>query len=251
LKKGSVSRTIALMSSFFHTLFYQPLYNGLILLMDALPWFDAGVIIVLFTLLVKFALLPLSKKAVVAQIEMKRIEPELKKIKEKYKDDSQEQARRTMALYKERKINPFSSLVTTLIQLPIIFALYFVFLRSGLPVVNESLMYSFTPTPHTINMIFLGLINISNKSAILAVLAGLSSFFQIRFSMPAYKPSEGPASFKDDLSRSMNLQMRYIFPVIIFFISLKISGAVALYWVTSNLFTLAQEFFVLRKLRAA
>lgn len=239
------------MSSFFHTLFYQPLYNGLILLMDALPWFDAGIIIVLFTLIVKLALFPLSKKAVVAQIEMKRIEPELKKIKEKYKDNSQEQARLTMALYKEKKINPFSSLVTTLIQLPIIFALYFVFLRSGLPIVNQGLMYSFTPSPHSIDMNFLGLINIVNKSIVLAALAGLSSFFQIRFSMPAYKPTEGVKSFRDDLSRSMNLQMRYIFPVIIFFISLKISGAVALYWVTSNVFTLAQEYFVLKKLRAA
>lgn len=219
--------------------------------MDALPWFDAGIIIVLFTLIVKLALFPLSKKAVVAQIEMKRIEPELKKIKEKYKDNSQEQARLTMALYKEKKINPFSSLVTTLIQLPIIFALYFVFLRSGLPIVNQGLMYSFTPSPHSIDMNFLGLINIVNKSIVLAALAGLSSFFQIRFSMPAYKPTEGVKSFRDDLSRSMNLQMRYIFPVIIFFISLKISGAVALYWVTSNVFTLAQEYFVLKKLRAA
>jgi len=239
------------MASFFHTLFYQPLYNGLILLMDALPWFDAGIIIILFTLIIKLALFPLSKKAVVAQIEMKKIEPELKKIKEKYKDDSPEQARRTMALYKERKINPFSSLVTTLIQLPIIFALYFVFLRSGLPTVDQGLLYSFTTSPHLIDMNFLGLINIANKSIILAVLAGVSSFFQIRFSMPVYKKTEGAQSFRDDLSRSMNLQMRYIFPVIIFFISLNISGAVALYWVTSNIFTLAQEFFIRKKLKVA
>lgn len=239
------------MSSIFHTVFYQPLYNGLIALMGLLPWFDVGVIIILFTIIVKVALFPLSKKAVIAQAEMKKLEPELKKIKEKYKSDSQEQARKTMALYKENNVSPFSSLLTTLIQLPIIFALYFVFLKSGLPVVNEMLKYSFVPTPQSINMVFLGLINITNKSAVLAVLAGVSSYFQMKHSMPALPAQTGEKSFQNDLSRSMSLQMKYIFPIIIFIVSLNISGAVALYWVASNLFTLAQEVFVLKKFKAA
>lgn len=218
--------------------------------MNLLPWFDVGVIIILFTGIVKIALFPLSKKAVIAQIEMKKLEPELKKIKEKYKNDSQEQARKTMALYKEKKISPFSSLLTTLIQLPIIFALYFVFLKSGLPEINETLKYAFIATPQSINMVFLGLINITNKSAVLAVLAGVSSYFQMKHSMPALPAQTGEKSFQNDLSRSMSMQMKYVFPVIIFIVSLNISGAVALYWVASNLFTLAQEVFVMKKLKA-
>ncbi len=239
------------MSSIFHTFFYQPLYNGLIALMGLLPWFDAGVIIVLFTIIVKIALFPLSKKAVITQVEMKKLEPELKKIKEKYKNDSQEQAKRTMALYKEKKVNPFSSIVTTLIQLPIIFALYFVFLKSGLPLINEMLKYSFVPTPINVNVLFLGLINITNKSTVLAVLAGISSYFQMKHSIPSLPTPTGEKSFQNDLSRSMSMQMKYVFPVIIFIVSLNISGAVALYWVTSNLFTLAQEVFVMKKLKVA
>jgi YidC/Oxa1 family membrane protein insertase len=222
--------------------------------MDAFPWFDAGVVIVVFTVFVKFALYPLSRKATVAQIEMKKIEPELNKIKEKHKDDKQEQARQTMALYKDRKINPFGSLLPIFIQLPIIFALYFVFLRSGLPQINEDLLYSFVSRPENIDMNFLGLVNITGKSFTLALLAAVSSFFQMKFSLASQtippKDASAKPSFQNDFARSMNLQMKYFFPIIVFFISYKISGVVALYWLTSNLFTIGQEFYVRRKLVA-
>lgn len=236
------------MANLFHTFLVTPLFNGFVFLIDALPWLDAGVIIVIFTILVKFTLYPLSKKAVIAQIEMKSIEKDLKNIKEKYKDDKQEQAKRTMELYKEKNINPFSSIFIILIQLPIIFALYYVFLKSGLPEINTSMLYSFVSKPDFVDMNFLGLVNITGKSLVLAFLAGASSFFQIRMSIPAHQ-SSSKGSFQDDLARSMNIQMRYVFPVIVFFISYQISGVVALYWFTSNIFTLLQERS-LRKMRA-
>lgn len=235
------------MSGIFNTFVYKPLYNGLIVLFDLFPWLDAGVIVILFTVLIKFLLFPLSKKAVITQVEIRKIEPELNKIKEKYKEDRQEQARKTMDLYKERQINPFSSIFLILIQLPIIFGLYFVFLKSGLPEINASLLYSFIPSPSSVDMNFLGFVDISQKSYLLALLAGISSFFQIRFSVPAYKPSnDSTPSFKNELARSMNVQMRYVFPVIVFFISYTISGVIALYWFTSNVFTLGQEVFIRR-----
>lgn len=237
------------MANLFHTFLVTPLFNGFVFLIDVLPWLDAGVVIVIFTILVKFILYPLSKKAVIAQIEMKSIEKDLKQIKEKYKDDKQEQARKTMDLYKEKNINPFSSIFTILIQLPIIFALYYVFLKSGLPEINTSMLYSFISKPDFIDMNFLGLINITGKSLVLAFLAGASSFFQIRMSVPAHQGGS-KGSFQDDLARSMNIQMRYVFPVIVFFISYQISGVVALYWFTSNVFTLLQERS-LRKMRVA
>jgi YidC/Oxa1 family membrane protein insertase len=235
------------MSDIFRTILLQPLYNGFIALMDLLPWLDAGVIVVLFTVLVKLAIFPLSRKAVSSQMELKALEPELTAIRDKHKEDKQEQARKTMALYKEKKINPFSSLLVILIQLPIIFALYFVFLRSGLPSLNEALLYDFIPRPEGINMNFLGLVNITGKSILLALFAGITSFFQIRYSMPAYKKASDTPSFRDDLARSMNVQMRYVFPVIVFLISYSISGVIALYWTTSNIFTLGQEVFIRKK----
>jgi YidC/Oxa1 family membrane protein insertase len=227
----------------FHTLLIQPLYNGLIFLMDILPWFDVGVIIILFTVLVKLVLFPLSKKATLMQIEMKEMEPELKKIKEAYKNDRTLQAQKTMEVYRNRGVSPFSSILVILIQIPIIFALYFVFLKSGLPDINEGWLYSFINPPHVVDMNFLGLINITGKSLILALLAGISSYIQIRAVTPAIKPSGSgeERTFKDDLARSMNLQMRYVFPVIAFLVSYQISGVIALYWFTSNVFAIVQD----------
>ena|SRR3989344_1528223 len=239
------------MSGIFNTVFYQPLYNGLVFLFDLLPWFDAGIIVILFTFIVKLILFPLSKKSLTAQAEMKKLEPELKGIREKYKDNQQETARRTMELYREHKVNPFASILIIIIQIPIVFALYFIFLRAGLPDIKEELLYSFISPPVSVNILFLGLIDLSAKSILLAVLAGVSSFFQIRYSLSGNKPKAktDKPSFRDDLARSMNMQMKYVFPLIVAFIAYSISGAVALYWVTSNIFTLGQELVIRRKLK--
>ncbi len=229
---------------------HTPLYNGLILLMDVIPWVDAGIAVILFTIIVKLALFPLSRKAVQTQIMMKTIEPTLQEIKEKYKDDKVEQARATMALYKEKGINPLISVVLLFIQLPIIFALYRIFWSSGLPQVNTNLLYSFVAVPASINMVFLGLIDISTKSIPLAILVGISTYLQARFMSPIVAPlkdGEKP-SFKHDLQKSMHLQMRYVFPVFTALIAYNISVAISLYWITSNVFTIGQELYLRKKL---
>lgn len=235
------------MIGFLKIIFYQPLYNGFVFLMDLLPWIDAGLAVIFFTVIVKLLLFPLSKKAVRTQLSMKAIAPEIEALKIKYKDNREEQARATMALYKEKGINPFSSILVIFIQLPIIFSLYYIFLRSGLPAIDTGLLYSFIPVPEAVNISFLGLIDISAKSWFLAILAAVTSFFQIRYSVPSYK-AKNDKSFKDDLAKSMNIQMRYIFPVIVLFIAYSVSGAVALYWTTSNLFTLGQELVIRKQL---
>ena len=237
---------------FFNTFFTEPLYNGLIFLMDALPWVDAGVVIVLFTVVVKLILFPLSRKAIHTQVRMKEIEPELKSIKEKYKNDKQKQAMATMDLYRMNHVNPFSSFLLILIQIPIIFALYKIFLSGGLPSINTEALYSFIPSPETVDTKFLGLLEITKKSVILALAAGVSQYFQAKFSIPALPPknSAGKPSFQEDLARGMPLQMRYILPVITFVISYSISGAVALYWTTSNVFAIVQELYVRGRLKS-
>ena len=72
--------------AFFKVVFYQPLYNGLIFLMDVLPFVDAGVAVILFTILVKLILFPLSKSAVSTQFKMRQIAPQIEEIKKKYKE---------------------------------------------------------------------------------------------------------------------------------------------------------------------
>ncbi len=244
-----------MISNIYHTIVYQPLYNGLILLINLIPWVDAGIAVILFTIIIKLILFPLSKKAVTTQIQMKQIEPELQIIREQFKDDKQEQARKTMQLYKERGVRPFMSILLIFIQLPIIFALYRIFWHSGLPTVNKELLYGFVGIPNYINMMFLGLIDISSKSIVLAVLVAISTFFQAKLMAPKTQQkteTQGKTntdSFKHDLARSMRVQMIYVFPIIAGFISYGISAAIALYWITSNLFTIGQELVLKRNIK--
>ena len=233
------------MSYLYHSFFFDPLYNSLIFLFQILPWADAGIVVVLLTILVRLILFPLSRKAVVTPVKMAEIGPELSAIKEKYKNNSEEQARKTLALYKEKGVNPFSGILVVIIQIPIILALYQIFLH--FPEVNSALLYSFVSVPENINTTFLGLVDVSAKSAVIALLAAASTYFQFLASMKGQKESKG-TSFGDNLTRSMQKQMKYFFPVLVFFISYNISGVIALYWLTTNLFSIAQELFVKRKI---
>jgi YidC/Oxa1 family membrane protein insertase len=237
-----------MISSVFNTIFYEPLYNALIILMGLIPWADMGVVIIIFTFLVKLVLFPLSQKSVRTQAKMKELEPRINKIKEQFKD-KQEQAAKTMELYKEEKLNPFSGILLIFLQLPIIFALYFLFLRGGLPEINTEILYSFVSSVKNINMNFLGLVNVGEKSLILAILAGLTQFVQAKFASPKTKPKKANATLGEDFARSMSLQMKYVFPFIVFLIAYNISAAIAIYWTTSNLFMIGQELWVKRSLK--
>ena len=235
------------MSFLYHTLFFDPLYNTLILLFNLLPPIvDAGMIVILLTILVRIIIYPLSKKAVLTQVRMSEIAPSLAEIKEKYKDKAEEQARRTLALYREKGVNPFSGILVIIIQIPIIFAMYQIFLY--FPEVKSSLLYSFVSVPDHVNTTFLGLLDITAKSIPLALLAAISTYFQFQISTKGQVKPKGN-SFGDNLTRSMQTQMKYFFPIIVFFISYNISGAIALYWLTTNLFSIGQELFVRKKLK--
>ena len=110
-------------------------------------------------------------------------------------------------------------------------------------------LYSFIKVPASIDISFLGLMDITQKSYLIALAAAITQFFQVKFAMPAVKKSNkkaGENSFKDDLARSMSIQMKYILPIIIFFIARGLPAVVALYWATSNLFAIGQELYLRR-----
>src|SRR6185503_21332725 len=118
------------MISFLKTIIYIPLYNFLLVLLNYIPTHDVGIAIVILTILVKLILYPVSKKAAVTQFLMKKHDPELQLLKEKYKANKEEQAIQIMAFYKKYQVNPFSSILTIFIQIPIIYSLYHIFLHS-------------------------------------------------------------------------------------------------------------------------
>jgi len=231
-------------STIYNLLFYKPLLNCLVWLVSFLPGHDIGIAVIILTLFVRAILFPFTHKAFLTQAKIKKIEPELKKIKEEFKKDNQGQAKRTMELYKEHGISPFSGILTLFIQIPIILALYRVFL-SGV-VFNQAQLYSFITAPATIGVVFLGMIDITKTSYLLAFLAGVSHFIQMMVVMPtmAKNNTKTEKGFKDELARSMNMQMKYVMPIIIFIISIKLSGAIALYWTTNNVFAIVHGIHV-------
>jgi len=239
------------MSALYHEFIYQPLYNGLIFLVGSLTFVDAGVAVVILTVIVKVILFPLSKKAIMTQLAMKEVQPEVNRLKEKYKDNKEEQARRMMALYKEKGVNPFSGILLLILQLPILFALYHVFM-SGLPAVNQAELYSFVKVPDHISTTFLGLFDISDtKNILLAFLVGLTQFIQAKIMIDTRgsDTSGEKGTFEADFARSMNTQTKYVLPIFIGVISYTLSGALAIYWITSNLFSIGQEMFLQRTRR--
>jgi YidC/Oxa1 family membrane protein insertase len=236
------------MKELFYTYIYTPLYNGLIGVLDLGSWVDMGIAVIILTVLVKFVLFPLSLRAARTQRLMKELEEPMKEIREKYKDDREKQGRELMALYKEKGVNPLSGFLTLFIQIPVILGLYFVFLRGGLPDVDPTLLYSFIPHPESVNMFFLGIIDMAGKSIPLALIAGVSQYFQAHYALPAPKPRAENATFQEDFARSMQMQIKYVLPVFIAGVAYWASAAVALYWITSNIFAIGQELYVERKL---
>jgi YidC/Oxa1 family membrane protein insertase len=231
---------------FFATVFYIPFYNAFVFLVNILPGQSAWLGVVILTLVIRFILFPLSKAAIRTQLSMKQVEPELKAIREKVKDRN-EQGKQTLELYRKKGINPFAGFFLVLIQLPILIGLYRVF-RSGLPKIDPTILYGFVHTPGSISMSFFGanLLTSIPLRITFAILAVITQFIQINLSLPKVTRQQG-GSFQNDLAYSMNVQMRYILPLIMFPIA-YISSVIALYLITTNLFMTAQELFVKRKM---
>src|SRR3989338_2157406 len=238
-----------MLSNIWDALLYKPLINALAFLISNIPGGDVGLAVVILTILVKLILFPLSQKSIESQVAMTTLSPELNKIKMSGAS-KEEQAKLTFELYKKNKTNPFSGCLLLLIQIPIIFALYYVFYK-GINFDRE-LLYSFIHIPDEVNMVFLGVINIGEKSLILAILAGGSQYFQAHFMPKPATSSAAPGTFAESFAKSMHTQMKYVLPVFIFlilytdFLGISLSGAIALYFITSNIFAIGQQIYLKR-----
>jgi YidC/Oxa1 family membrane protein insertase len=240
-----------MISAAFHAVVYNPIYNALVFFVGALPTHDVGLAVIIVTLVVRVILYPLSRRAVVAQMKMKELAPAIDKLKAELKDKPDEQSRAILALYKEKGVHPFAGFLLLLIQLPVLFGLYFVFARGGLPNIHADLLYSFVHAPSAVNMEFLGFINMGQRSIVLAILAMLAQFLYTRLSMGprgSATPVEAvEASFSTDMAKSFDLQARYMLPVIVGVIGFTIVAAAPLYWITGNLFMVGQELLAGRR----
>jgi len=228
--------------NFFNTFLYLPLFNLLVVFYNYIPGHDFGLAIIALTILIRFLLYPLSVKAVNSQTALQKLQPQVKEIQKKYKDDKEKLAKETLELYKKEKINPFSGLFLAFIQLPVLIALYNVFWR-GLKPEALANIYTFISNPGVINPIFLGFIDLSKPNLILAIFAGITQFFQTKMLTPATKTTDKAGDF----SNMMQKQMLYFFPVITVVVLLGLPSALGLYWTVSGVFSIIQQYIILKK----
>lgn len=228
--------------NFFNIFLYKPLFNSLVLFYNIIPGQDFGVAIIFLTLVIKFILYPLSVAAFKSQKILQDLQPKVKEIQDKYKNDKEKLAKATLDLYKNEKINPFSGLFLAFIQLPILIALYNVFWQ-GLKPEQLNNLYSFVYNPGNINPIFLGLIDLSKSNIYFAIIAGILQFYQTKMISSATKKDKN----SNDMARAMQVQMLYIFPIITIIILLSLPSALGLYWIISSIFSILQQYLMIKK----
>ncbi len=252
------------MAFLFNEFVYQPIYNLLIFTYNIVPLHDFGVAIVLVTVFIKLLLVPLSKKQIESQKKMQELQPKIKAIQDKYKNDKEKQSKALMEFYKENKANPFSGCLPMIFQLIFLIAIYRVLFnisKNGL-MVNGGDLYLFVHNPGQINHLFLGLIDLSsivdfkNFSAgnvahiIIIILAAGAQYIQTKMLMAtkSQKDKENKPDKKDgkdqDFAQIMSKQMLYLAPVMTLFIGIKFPAGLALYWLVSTLFMIAQQEYL-------
>ena len=143
------------MQFLYQQIFYRPIFNILVFFYETASFHDLGIAIILTTILIRLILYPFFHSGAKQQMLMQRIQPKVKKIQEMHKGDMQKQSEELMALYKEHGINPFSTFLLLIIQLPIMFAFYWV-VRSGIGPSQFSSLYSFIHAPSSVGTMFLG-----------------------------------------------------------------------------------------------
>ncbi|MFA5024409.1 MAG: YidC/Oxa1 family membrane protein insertase [Patescibacteria group bacterium] len=232
------------MSNLFTVIFYQPILNLLVFLYNTVSFNDLGVAIILLTVVIKAVFWPLGQTAIKSQKALQDLQPKIDDLKKKYTDKT-ELSRATMDLYKNNKVNPFSSCLPLLIQLPFLWAVYRVF-RDGLNN-NLDLVYSFIHRPETMNVMSLGILDLSKRSIILAVLAGLAQFWQAKMTMTKKPVVSTPGSKDESMAAIMNKQMLYFMPAITIFIGISLPGGLTLYWFIFTVLTALQQLLTFRK----
>ncbi|MBI2010867.1 MAG: YidC/Oxa1 family membrane protein insertase [Candidatus Colwellbacteria bacterium] len=226
-----------MISELFREILYRPLFNILIFLYETVAFRDLGLAIILFTILIRLILFPLFHKTAKHQKLSQKLQPEIKEIQKRYKDDREAQTKAIIELYQKNKLSPFTPFGLLLLQLPILIALYRIFINGF----NEGvlgLLYSFVPRPESFNQTLFGLIRLDEVSWLLVVIATGLQYLQGRL---AFKPQAMGAK-----NASMLKFTALLFPALTLLILMRFPAALALYWSTSTGFSIIQQVIVNR-----
>jgi YidC/Oxa1 family membrane protein insertase len=263
----------------FETLVVKPIFNALMFLYSLIPGGDFGIAIIIFTILIRFLLYPLVKSQLHQTKMMRKMQPELKKIKAAANGNKQVEAAQQMELYKRYGISPFRSILVLIIQLPIFIGLYQVIQIVTLH--RDQLgrhMYDATAhlepvkkiidNPDSFNHTMLGFIDLTKTTfgnhgvditlLVLAVISAATQYIMTKQTMPTNKSNKrfrdimaetasGKQSDPGEMSAAMMGNMMKIMPVFMFFIMVSLPGALALYYTVSNLVAVGQQHYLLNK----
>lgn len=262
----------------FDTLIVQPVFNLLVLIYALLPGHNFGMAIILFTIVVRLLMWPLVKKQLHHAKAMRELQPELKKIKKQAKGDRAKESAMTMALYKEKEINPFSSIGLLIVQIPILIALY-----SGInriikdPQTVIDFAYPFVQkignlpelaaNIDSFDATLFGFIDLTKSALVpgggiywpaMFLVAGsaVSQYFQSKQLMPSDKDARslktilkeagsGKQADQSEVNSAVSRGTRFFIPAMIFIFTVNLPSALSLYWLTSGLVAIIQQHRVL------
>jgi YidC/Oxa1 family membrane protein insertase len=226
----------------WNVIFFQPMLNGLVLLYGLL-FQNFGLTVVVFTLLIRLIILPLTLRQLHAAKNMSRLQPELAKIQKRYANDRQKLSQEQMRLYKEHGVNPLGCAVPTLIQFPVWIGLYQSiqlalaakpedFMRLSEHLYNLPLVYDLVP----LNSRFFWLdLALPDPFYLFPVLVGGSMWIQQKMAtMPT----------TDERQQQMNATMQWMMPMMFGFFTVSFPSGLAIYWFASNLISIIVQYFV-------
>ena len=188
-----------------------------------------GIAIIIVTILMRILIFPLTLKQEKSMKKMKEIQPEVDKIREKYKDDPQTLNQKTMEIYKENNVNPMGGCLPILIQMPIFVALYYAFVGNTIPADATFLWFYLKQPDHFMK---LGTFTVN----LLPILNTLVTFIQQKIMM-GVQPQ--------DKNNPMS-SMLYTMPLMMLFIFYNMPSGVTLYYLVSGVLSVIQQYFILK-----
>ena len=254
----------------FHTLLYQPLLNILIFLYQIL-FQNFGLAIIALTLIIRLILIPLTIPSLKAAQKMKELQPELEKLKKKFKNDKQGFAQAQLKLYQQHGANPVAGCLPQIIQLIILIALFqafnqvmrpenntiekinqvlYPFLKlSPATTFNTRFLYLDLTKPDIIHpSLQLGTLKFPPLPGFFLLLSAITQLLSSLMMFPQSKAAEIQAQKtpkkEDDLASSMQTQMLYLFPLMTLLIGLSFPSGLVIYWAVFSLTTMVQQYFV-------
>lgn len=267
------------MGDLWNALIVQPIFNLLVLIYGILPGHNFGLAIIIFTIIVRLLMWPLIKKQLHQAKVMRKLQPELKRIKKEAAGDKRQESMMMMELYKERGINPFGTIGVLILQIPILIGLY-VGLQKVLkdPSQIETFAYPFLQHLPWIQYIsdhikqfditLFGVVDLTRAALgpagiywpAMLIVAGsaVAQYYQSKQLAPDAKDAkslrsilreakEGKQADQSEVNASIGRSMRFLLPAMIFLFTVNIPSALALYWLTSGLVALVQQSIVLRE----